>query len=145
MRGKAIRRADHDRDQPVRERPEHARGEYPHHHRPVHADQREVLVRAKDMGVGLKQLRADEHRVQPAHEEEGPDADHVLLRDHLVVGGKAEVAQQPVFVGLALGERRLAAEQPLDRVHGEAEADQKADHAEQVAEHDRDVVFARLL
>src|SRR4029077_11095952 len=34
--------------------------------------------------------------------------------------------------------------QALDRVDGEAKTDQKADHPEQVAEHDRDVVFACL-
>ena len=54
-----------------------------------------------------------------------------------------EVAEEPVLLGLALGQRRRMPEHPLERVVGEAQSDEEADHAEEVAEHDRDVVLAR--
>ena len=90
----------------------------------------------------VQQLGADQHRVEPADEEEQPDPDEVLHPDDLVVGAEAEVAPDALF--LLLAQRRRAAEHPRDRVVGEAEADEEADHAEQVGEQQRDVVLVRV-
>ena len=137
-------RADHQRHQERGKRPQQPRGHGPHHHRPVHADQRQVLVGAEHVHVGLKQLGPDQHRVEPGDEEEQPDPHHVLLGDDLVVGRQREVPKDALLLGLALGQRRGMPEHPLQRVVGKAQADEEADHAEDVAEHDRDVVLARL-
>ena len=74
-----------------------------------------------------------------ADEEEDADADQVLHADDLVVGAQAEVAPDPLL--LLLAQRRRAAEQARERVVDEAQADQEADHAEDVAEEQRDVVL----
>ena len=98
------------------------------------------LVPAK-VGVGLQQLGADQHRVEPADEEEQADPAEVLDADDLVVGAQAEVA--PDALVLLLAQRRRAAEQPRDGVVGEPEADQEADHPEDVGEQQGDVVLVR--
>ena len=82
--------------------------------------------------------------LMPAIRKKNADADDVLDRDDLVVGAQAEVAADPLALGLVLGERRRVAEHPADRVVGEAEPDEEADHAEQVAEQHRDVVLPGL-
>ena len=123
--------ADHDRHEVVRERAEDARGHHPHHHRAVHAHERQVLVGPDDGGGVVQQLGADQHRVEPADEEEDADPHQVLHPDDLVVGAQAEVAPDPL--ALLLAQRRRPAEQARDRVVGEAEADQEADHAAEVA------------
>jgi hypothetical protein len=110
----------------------------------VHADQREVLVGAERVRVGLQQLGADQHRVEAADEEEHADADQVLHGHDLVVGREPEVADDALLDRLVLGQRGRMAEHAADRVVGEAQADQEADHAQEVAEHDRDVVLPRL-
>ena len=91
------------------------------------------------VGCRVQQLGADQHRVEAADEEEDADPDQVLHADDLVVGAQAEVAPDPLF--LLLAQRRRPAEQARDRVVGEAEADQEADHAEHVGEQQRDVVL----
>ncbi len=103
---------------------------------------REVLVRADEGGRVVQQLGADQHRVEPADEEEHADTDQVLHADDLVVGAQAEVAADPVF--LLLAQRGRSPEQARDRVVGEAEADQEADDAAEIGEQQRDVVFVRL-
>ena len=105
----------------------------------MHADERQVLVGADERGHGVQQLGADQHRVEAADEEEDADPDQVLDADDLVVGAQAEVAPDPL--ALLLAQRRRPSEQARDRVVGEAEADQEADHAEDVAEQQRDVVL----
>ena len=120
--------ADHERHEVVGERAEDARGHHPHHHRAVHAHEREVLVGADDVGTGVQQLGADQHRVDAADEEEHADPHEVLHADDLVVGAQAEVA--PDALALLLAQRGRTSEQSRDGVVGEAEADQEADHAE---------------
>ena len=110
----------------------------------MHPDQRQVLVGAEHVDVGLQQLGPDQHRVDAADEEEHADPDEVLERHDLVVGAQAEITAEPFALGLVLGKRRRVAEQPVDRVIGEPEPDQEAEHAEQVAEQDRDVVLSGL-
>ncbi len=87
----------------------------------------------------MQQLGADEHCVQPADEEEQADAAEVLDPDDLVVGAEAEVAADALV--LLLAKRRGAAQQPGDGVVGEAQADQEADHPEQVGQQQCDIVF----
>ena len=117
--------ADHDRDEVVRERAEDPARHHPHHHRAVHADDRQVRAGGEDLVVRSQQLGADQHRVQAADEEEQPDAPEVLDADDLVVGAEAEVARPASL--LLLPQRRRVAEQALDRVVEEAEADEEAD------------------
>ena len=93
-------------------------------------------------GGGVQELRADQHRVQAADEEEDPDPHQVLDPHDLVVGAEAEVAPDPLV--LLLAQRRGPAEQARDRVVGEAQPDQEADHAEEVGEQQRDVVLIGL-
>ena len=87
----------------------------------------------------MQQLGADHHRVDAADEEEDADADQVLHADDLVVGAQAEVAPDPL--ALLLAQRRRPPEQTGDGVVGEAHPDQEADHAEGVAEQQRDLVL----
>ena len=87
-------RADHQRHEVVRERPEDPRAHHPHHHRAVQADDRQVVAGAEELRRGAQQLGPDQHRVQPADEEEDADPDQVLHADHLVVGAEAEVARR---------------------------------------------------
>ncbi len=131
--------ADQDRHEVVRERPQDPRGHHPHHHRAVLADQGQVLVGPHDRRRAVQQLGADQHRVEPADEEEQADAAEVLDADDLVVGAEAEVTTDAVLLFLAQG--RGPAEQPRDRVVGEAEADEEADHAAEVGQQQRDVVL----
>ncbi len=91
----------------------------------------------------MQQLGADQHRVEPAHEEEQPDPAEVLDPHDLVVGAEPEVAADPLL--LLLAQRRRAPEQARDGVVGEAEPDEEADHAEQVGEQQRDVVFVDVV
>ena len=108
----------------------------------MQADDRQVVAGAEQLGRGAQELGPDQHRVQPADEEEDADPDQVLHADHLVVGAEAEVAPDAAL--LVLPVRGLAAEHPRQRVPGEPEPDQEPDHEEQVAEHQRDVVLARV-
>ena len=133
--------ADHQRHDPVGKRAQDARGHHSHHHRPVHADQGQVLVGAEHVGVGLEQLGADQHRVDAADEEEDADPDQVLQGHDLVVGAEAEVAAEALALGLVLSQRGRVAHQSPDRVIGESKADQEAEDPEQVAEQNRDVVL----
>jgi hypothetical protein len=91
---------------------------------------------------GAQQLEPDQHRVQPADEDEHADPDQVLHPDDLVVGAQTEVASRPRR--LLLPKRRRLAEQALDRVAREAEADEEAEDARHVREEERDVVLARV-
>ena len=137
-------RADHQRHEPVGERPQDPRGHHPHHHRAVQADQRQVLVGAEHVRVGLEQLGPDQHRVQAADRRRTADPDQVLHRDDLVVGAQPEVPSEALVLALVLGQRRRVAEQPAERVVERSRGRQETDHAEHVAEEDRDVVLPRL-
>ena len=132
-------RPDHDRHEVVAERAEDARGHHSHHHRAVHPHQREVLVGSDRRRRRVEQLDADQHRVEPGDEEEHADPDQVLDADDLVVGAQAEVATHALVLLLAQATR--AGRACARRVVGEAEADQEADHAEEIAEHQGDVVL----
>jgi hypothetical protein len=82
--------------------------------------------------------------LSPPMKKNRPIPHQVLDPDDLVVGAQAEVARDAVV--LLLAQRGRTPEQPRDRVVGEAQADQEADHAEDVAEQQRDVVLvARAL
>ena len=109
----------------------------------MEADQRQVVAGVEDLRRGLQQLGPDQHRVEAADEEEEADPEQVLDPDHLVVGAEPEVAADPAL--LVFEDGALAAEHPAQRVAGEPEADQEADHREQVAEHQRDVVLVRVV
>ena len=85
-------RADHDRHEVVRERAEDPARHHPHHHRAVQADERQVVVGVPRLLRRAQQLEADQHRVQPADEDEDADPDQVLDADDLVVGAEPEVA-----------------------------------------------------
>ena len=75
----------------------------------------------------------------PPMKKKSADAAQVLDADDLVVGAEAEVAADPLR--LLLAQRRRIAAQPRPRVDAEAEPDEEADDAEEVAEEDRDVVL----
>ena len=83
--------------------------------------------------------------LRPPTKKNTPIPTRYWIADDLVVGAQAEVAADALALALVLGQRRRVAEHPPDRVVGEPEADQEADHPEQVAEQDRDVVLAGLV
>ena len=102
------------------------------------ADERDVDPGTEDVAGRAEQLGADEHGEQPAGEEEQQDADGVLPADHLVVVGHAEVAH-PGLLGRR--GRELVPQDFGQRVVEPADAGHPADHAEQQAEHDGNVVL----
>ena len=136
-------RADHQRHEVVGERAENPARHHSHHHRAVDADERQVVVAVPREMRRAQQLEADQHRVQAADEDEGADPDQVLDADDLVVGAEAEVAPDPFR--LLLAQRRRLAEEALDRIVREAEADEETDDAGEVRDEQRDVVLAGVV
>ncbi len=87
---------------------------------------------AKELRGGAQQLGPNQHRVQPADEEEDADPEQVLDADDLVVGAEPEVAADSALLVFRVG--AFVPQHPRQRVAGEAEPDQEADHREQIAD-----------
>ena len=86
------------------------------------------VLRVDEVRAGLGQLRAHQHRDQPADQQEDERVDRVLDPDHLVVGVDPEVVLPRVgaVAGVVLGARR-APGGPVEPVVEAADADQEGE------------------
>ena len=109
----------------------------------MQAHEGQVLARRPRLLHGTQQFGPHQHRVEPADEEEDADAEQVLDADDLVVGAEPEVTRPAPQ--LVLAQRRGSPEQAADRVVGETEPDEPADHGEEVAHVDAHVVLVGAL
>ncbi len=80
-----VPRPQHERDHVVEEHLAQRHDREEDHRRAVHGEQLVVELRRHEGIVGLRELNADEQRLDPAEEEEGQRADPVENRDPLVV------------------------------------------------------------
>ena len=86
-----VRRADHQRQDVVRQPGEDRDDEQEDHQRRVDAEEAVVRVRVHELAARRGQLGADHHRQQAADEHEEERRDDVLDADHLVIGVDPEV------------------------------------------------------
>ena len=125
-----VGRADHQRDDEVREAREGRDHEQEDHQRGVDRDEAVVLLRIEVLRARLRQLGAEDHRHQAPGEEEEDRRHEVLDSDHLVVGVDAEVVVPAAgaVAGVVL-RRGGVAEAVLDPVVEGADAGQEADRS----------------
>ena len=82
-----VARADHQREQVVREARPHRHDDQEDHRRAVHGEDLVVPLRRQQRVVRDRQLRAHQQRLDPAQHEEHQDGDEVHDPDLLVIGG----------------------------------------------------------
>ena len=95
-RERHVRRAEHERHDEVREPGERRDDEEEDHQRGVHRDEAVEGLRVDELQPRLRQLGAEDHRHQPADDEEDERRGDVLDADHLVVGVDTEVVPPAV-------------------------------------------------
>ena len=125
-----VRRADHQRQDVVREPGEDRDHEDEDHQHRVRREEAVVGRRFDDLGAGLGELGPDQHRHQAAEEEEDEGGDDVLDTDHLVVGVEFEVVLPALgaVLGVVVGNRRQAGG-PAQPVVEAAEAGEEAERS----------------
>ena len=125
-RERHVRRADHQRQDVVRQPGEDRDDEQEDHQRRVDAEEAVVRVRVDELRARRRELGAHEHRQQAADEHEEERGDDVLDPDHLVIGVDAEVVLPGVraVARVVLGPRR-APGRPVEPVVEGAEADEE--------------------
>ena len=121
-----VRRADHQRQDVVRQPGEDRDDEQEDHQRRVDAEQPVVGVGVHELLARRRQLGAHHHRQQAADEHEEERRDDVLDADHLVIGVDLEVVAPGVRAvpRVVLGARR-AAGRPVEPVVERPEADKE--------------------
>ena len=123
-----VRRADHQRQDVVRDPGEDRDHEDEDHQHRVGREEAVVGAGVDDLGARLGELGPDQHRHQAADEEEEEGGADVLDADHLVIGVEAEVVLPALgaVLGVVLGDRRHAG-RPAQPVVEAAEAEQEAE------------------
>ena len=132
-RERHVRRPDHQRQHVVGDPREHGDHEDEDHDRGVRREQPVEGAGLDDLGPGLRQLGAHDHRHRPADEEEDEGGADVLDPDHLVIGVELEVVLPRVrAVILVLELRRVGgpADRPAEPVVEGAEPGEEADRGE---------------
>ena len=119
---------EHQRHGEVGEAGERRDDEDEDHQRRVHRDEAVERLRVDELHSRLRQLGPEDHRHQPAEDEEDERRHEVLDPDHLVVGVDLEVVLPDVgaVVGVVVGPRRPAGD-PVQPVVERAEAEQEPD------------------
>ena len=146
-RERHVRRADHQREDVVREPCERRDDEQEDHQRRVHGEQLVVRLRVDVVRLRPRKLGAHEQREQAAGEEEEDRRRDVLDPDHLVIGVDAEVVLPAVrAVGRVVLRRRRPADRVRDPVVERSETGEEAERRHrQRTDDDHDVPVERRL